>query len=79
MTKKFAVLAVLATMFVACGGPSAAELEAKAKATADSLAAVAKADSMAKAAEAAAQQAMQAVDSTAGAMVDSAAAAVAGH
>ena len=47
MIKKFAVLAIMATVFVACGGNSAAEMEAKAKATDDSLAAVAHADTIA--------------------------------
>ncbi len=77
MTKKFAVLAVMAAMFVACGGNSA-EMEAKAKATADSLAAAMTADSIAKAAEAAAAAAQATMDSAA-AHVDSAAAVVTGH
>lgn len=53
MLKKFAVLAAMAAFIVACG-PSAEEIEAKAKAVADSLAAVMKADSMKAADEAAA-------------------------
>lgn len=79
MNKKFAVLAAMAALLVACGGPSAEELEAKAKATADSIANVLRMDSI-KAAEAAAAAAAAAaaVDSTAGAMVDSAAAKVVG-
>lgn len=78
MNKKFAVLAAMAALLVACGGPSAEELEAK-KATADSIANVLRMDSI-KAAEAAAAAAAAAaaVDSTAGAMVDSAAAKVEG-
>jgi hypothetical protein len=78
MTKKFTVLAVMAAMFVACGGNSAAEMEAKAKATADSLAAVHTADSIAAAAAAATAAAAAALD-TAAAHLDSAAAHVAGH
>ena len=81
MIKKFAVLAIMATVFVACGGNSAAEMEAKAKATADSLAAVAHADSIKMAEEAA--KAVAAVDSAAKAAVDTIATkvegAVAGH
>lgn len=68
MLKKFAVLAAMAAFIVACG-PSAEEIEAKAKAVADSLAAVMKADSMKAAEEAAAAAA------AAAAVVDTAAAA----
>ena len=80
MIKKFAVLATMATLLVACGGPTQEEIEAKAKATADSLTAVLRADSMkaAEAAAAAAAAATAAMDSAA-AVVDSAAAAVKGH
>lgn len=76
MIKKFAVLAIMATVFVACGGNSAAEMEAKAKATADSLAAVAKADSIKMADEAA--KAAAALDSTAKAAMDTMATKVEG-
>jgi len=54
MKKSISILAVAAlatSMFVACG-PSKAEIEAKEKAKADSIAQVAKADSIAKAEEA---------------------------
>lgn len=68
MIKKFAVLAIMATVFVACGGNSAAEMEAKAKVTADSLAAVAQADSIKMADDAA--KAVAAVDSAAKAAMD---------
>jgi hypothetical protein len=70
MLKKFALLAGMAAMIVACG-PSQAEIEAKAKATADSLAAVMRADSIKAAEEAAAQAAAAAAQAAA----DSAAAA----
>lgn len=66
MLKKFAVLAVMAAFIVACG-PSAEEIEAQAKAVADSLSAVMKADSMKAAEEAAAAAAAAAaavVDTT---------------
>lgn len=66
MLKKFAVLAVMAAFIVACG-PSAEEIEAQAKAVADSLSAVMKADSMKAADEAAAAAAAAAaavVDTT---------------
>jgi hypothetical protein len=72
MTKKFTVLAVMAAMFVACGGNSAAEMEAKAKATADSLIAVHTRDSIAAATTAAA------LDSTAKAAMDTMATKVEG-
>ena len=77
MIKKLAVLAMMATLLVACGAPTQEEIEAKAKATADSLTAVLRADSMkaAKAAAAAAAAATAAMDSAA-ANVDAAAAAV---
>jgi hypothetical protein len=55
MKKSISILAVAAlatSMFVACG-PSKAEIEAKQKATQDSLTEVAKADSIMKAEEAA--------------------------
>lgn len=78
MTKKFAVLAAMAALLVACGGPSAEELEAKAKATADSIANVLRMDSIKAAEAAAAAAAAAAVDSTAGAMMDSAATMVEG-
>lgn len=73
---KIALVAALAAFVVACG-PSQAEIEAKAKATADSLAAVATADSirMAEEAAAAAAAAQAAADSMAAA-VDSAAASM---
>ncbi len=67
MKKSISILAVavLATsMFVACG-PSKAEIEAKEKAKADSLAEVVKQDSIAKAAEAAAAVAKAQADSLA--------------
>jgi len=65
MLKKFAVLAVMASFFVACG-PSAEEIEAQAKAVADSLSAVMRADSirMADEAAAAAAAAAAAMDTT---------------
>jgi len=75
MIRKFAVLAMMATLLVACGGPTQEEIEAKAKATSDSLTAVMRADSM-KAAEAAAAAAATAAMDSAAASVDSAAAAV---
>jgi hypothetical protein len=71
MLKKFAVLAVMAAFIVACG-PSAEEIEAQAKAVADSLAAVMTADSIRAAEEAAAAAAAAAAQAAA----DSAAAAV---
>jgi hypothetical protein len=77
MTKKFTVLAVMAAMFVACGGNSAAEMEAKAKATADSLIAVHTRDSIASATTAAAAAAA-ALDSTAKAAMDTMATKVEG-
>lgn len=70
MFKKFALLAGMAAFVVACG-PSQAEIEAKAQAVADSLAAVARADSMRAAEEAAAAAAAAAAQAAA----DSAAAA----
>lgn len=72
MLKKFAVLAAMAAFIVACG-PSQEEIEAKAKAVADSLAAVMKADSI-KAAE---EAAFAAAAAAAQAATDSAAAAAA--
>jgi hypothetical protein len=72
MLKKFAVLAAMAAFIVACG-PSQEEIEAKAKAVADSLAAVMKADSIKAAEEAAAAAAAAAAQ----AATDSAAAAAA--
>jgi hypothetical protein len=51
--KKIALVAAMAAFVVACG-PSQAEIEAKAQATADSLAAIATADSIRMAEEAAA-------------------------
>lgn len=71
--KKFLVLASMAAFVVACG-PSQAEIEAKEKATADSIAAVLRADSIRAAEEAAAAAAAQAA---AQAAADSAAAAAA--
>ena len=53
MFKKIALVAAMAAFVVACG-PSQAEIEAKAQATADSLAAIATADSIRMAEEAAA-------------------------
>ena len=38
MIKKFALLATMAALFVACGGTTAEKMEAKAKAAADSAA-----------------------------------------
>ncbi|HRH39049.1 MAG TPA: hypothetical protein PK760_11920 [Flavobacteriales bacterium] len=76
MLKKFAVLAAMAAFIVACG-PSAEEIQAKAQAVADSLAAVVKADSM-KAAEeaaAAAAAAQAAMDTMAAAATEAAPAA----
>jgi intracellular sulfur oxidation DsrE/DsrF family protein len=66
MKKVLSLVAVasLAIAVVACG-PSKAELEKKAKATADSIAEVAKQDSIAKAAEAAATAAKMQADSLA--------------
>lgn len=71
MFKKFALLAGMAAFVVACG-PSQAEIEAKAKAAADSIAAVLRADSikMAEEAAAAAAAAAAVVDSTAAAATD---------
>lgn len=74
MLKKFALLAGIATFVVACG-PSQAEIEAKAKATADSIAAVMRADSIRMAEEAAAAQAE--AEAKAKAVADSIAAAAA--
>ena len=74
MLKKFARLAVMAAFVVACG-PSQAEIEAKAKAVADSLAAVMRADSIRMAEEAAAAQAE--AEAKAQAVADSIAAAAA--
>lgn len=72
MFKKFALLAGMAAFVVACG-PSKAELEAKAKATADSIAAVLRADSIRMAEEAAAAAAE--AEAKAKAVADSIAAA----
>lgn len=74
MLKKFALLAGIAAFVVACG-PSQAEIEAKAKATADSIAAVMRADSIRMAEEAAAAQAE--AEAKAQAVADSIAAAAA--
>lgn len=70
MFKKFAILASMSAFVVACG-PSQAEIEAKAKAVADSIAAVLREDSIRMAEEAAAAAA------AAQAVADSAAAAAA--
>lgn len=70
MFKKFALLAAMAAFVVACG-PSQAEIEAKAKAVADSIAAVLRADSIRMAEEAAAAEA----EAKAKAIADSIAAA----
>ena len=67
MKKSISIVAVAAlatSMFVACG-PSKAEIEAKEKAKQDSLMEVAKQDSIAKAAEAAATAAKMQADSLA--------------
>ncbi|MBK7945810.1 MAG: hypothetical protein IPJ85_11100 [Flavobacteriales bacterium] len=72
MFKKFALLAGMAAFVVACG-PSQAEIEAKAKAVADSIAAVLRADSIRMAEEAAAAAA--AAEAKAAAIADSIAAA----
>ncbi|MBK9147424.1 MAG: hypothetical protein IPM12_06335 [Flavobacteriales bacterium] len=74
MLKKFALLAGIAAFVVACG-PSQAEIEAKAKNTADSIAAVMRADSIRMAEEAAAAQAE--AEAKAQAVADSIAAAAA--
>jgi hypothetical protein len=68
MIKKIALLASMAAFVVACG-PSQAEMEAQAKAVADSIASALRADSIRMADEAAAAAA------AAAAMVDTAAAA----
>lgn len=73
MLKKFALLAGMAAFVVACG-PSQAEIEAKAKAVADSVAAVMRADSIRMAEEAAAAAAAEA-EAAAKAVADSIAAA----
>ena len=75
MFKKIALVAAMAAFVVACG-PSQAEIEAKAQATADSLAAIATADSIRMAEEAAAAAA-EAAAAAAAAAADSAAAAAA--
>lgn len=72
MFKKFALLAGMAAFVVACG-PSQAEIEAKAKAVADSIAAVLRADSIRMAEEAAAAAAE--AEAKAKAVADSIAAA----
>lgn len=74
MFKKIALVAAMAAFVVACG-PSQAEIEAKAQATADSLAAIATADSIRMAEEAAAAAAAEAA-AAAAAAADSAAAAM---
>lgn len=73
MTKKFALLATVAALFVACAsGPTEEEMKAKAQATEDSIkAAAAKIEADAKAAQAK-------LDSAANAMMDTAAAKVEG-
>jgi hypothetical protein len=73
--KKFALLAAIAAFVVACG-PSQAEMEAKAQATADSLAAIATADSIRMVEEAAAAAEAAAAEAAAAAAADSAAAAM---
>ncbi len=70
MKKSISILAVAAlatTMFVACG-PSKAEIEAKQKATQDSLMEVAKADSIMKAEESMKQMEAMRADSISQAM-----------
>ena len=74
MFKKIALVAAMAAFVVACG-PSQAEIEAKAQATADSLAAIATADSIRMAEEAAAAAAAEAA-AAAAAAADAAAAAM---
>jgi len=74
--KKIALVAAMAAFVVACG-PSQAEMDAKAQATADSLSAIATADSIRMADEAAAAAAEAAAAAAAAAAADSAAAAAA--
>lgn len=70
MFKKLVAFSAMAAFIVACGGPSQAEIEAKAKATADSLATVMRQDSI-KAAEMAAEEAAAAAAAAAAAVADS--------
>ncbi|MBL0129614.1 MAG: hypothetical protein IPP83_19665 [Flavobacteriales bacterium] len=74
MFKKIALLASMAAFVVACG-PSQAEMEAQAKAVADSISAVLRADSMRMADEAAAAAAAAQVQADSVAAAAAAAAA----
>ena len=70
MIRKFAMLATVAALFVACSGNTAEDAAAKAAATADSAAKMM--DQAAADAKAAAAATTTAVDSTAGAAADTA-------